>query len=160
MTLIPSPWRVVSKACTACSSEKRWVTRGLTFTFLDANIEMATGQLEKQWGNMNKSVQRSKILIWIVLTTINLFYLHCTQTPEAVICKSQAQVILLTYYSSGIHLWCQLLWQLHWEEVRWSSRYQAQPAPPLLQNGLPRQKHHDQHKIRLAVALYFCLKLT
>lgn len=46
MTFIPRPWRVVSKACTACSRGKRWVTRGLTFTLPDASMAMAMGQLQ------------------------------------------------------------------------------------------------------------------
>lgn len=46
MTFIPRPWRVVSKAWTACSRGNRWVTRGFTFTLPDANMAMAIGQLQ------------------------------------------------------------------------------------------------------------------
>lgn len=48
MTFIPMPWRVVWKALTACSSGKRWVTRGFTSTFPEASMAMAIGQLQNR----------------------------------------------------------------------------------------------------------------
>lgn len=52
MTFIPRPWRVVSKAWTACSRGNRWVTRGFTFTLPDASMAMAIGQLQNSKTNI------------------------------------------------------------------------------------------------------------
>ena len=47
MTFNPKPFLDVSKASRAFSRGNRWVTKGFTFTDLDASIEIAIGHLEK-----------------------------------------------------------------------------------------------------------------
>lgn len=48
MTFNPNPFLDVSKASRAFSRGNRWVTKGLTFTDLDASIEIAIGHLKKK----------------------------------------------------------------------------------------------------------------
>lgn len=124
MTLIPRPWRVVSKAWTACSSGNRWVTSGFTFTFPDASMAMAIGQLQHRRADVSDTTS----------TTWTRAHHQCYRSLSAEKDKDN-----VTCCSSGTPLWCPLLSQRHWPEERWPSLNPDPPGPPPLLNGSPEE---------------------